>query len=65
MSTCFYAVMAMAERLPVIPVPEENRITSVRFDVIDVGRPHVLPFLQALHTERVRFEVLLSGSPPC
>lgn len=60
----FDAVVAMAERLPVTPLPEQNRVAAVRYDVIDVRRADVLPFLQALHTERVRFEVLLPGSPP-
>ena len=61
----FDAVVAMAERLPVTPLPEQNRVAAMRHDVIDIGRADVLPFLQALHTERVRFEVLLTGSPPC
>lgn len=37
----------------------------MRHDVIDVGGADVLTFLQALHTERVCFEVLLASSPPC
>lgn len=65
LSTGLDAVMAMAKGLPVTPVPKESRVTAVRHDVVNIGGLHVLPFLHALHTERVRFEVMLPGSAPC
>lgn len=44
------AVVTMAEALPVALIPEENTVSSVRLDVIDIGRLDVAPLLQALHT---------------
>ena len=46
-------VMAMAQGLPVAPVPEELLITTVRNDVVDVRCFDVPAFLHALHTQRV------------
>ena len=57
-------VMAMAQGLPVAPVPEELLITTVRNDVVDVRCLHVPSFLHALHTQWVRLKVLLPGFPP-
>jgi len=59
------AVMAMAQGLPVTLVPEELAITSMRDDVIDVGCPDVLAFLQALYAEGMRLKVTLACSLPC
>ena len=59
------AVVTVAEALPVAPVPEENTVSSVRFDVIDIGRLDVASCLHALHTQRIRFKVTLAGSVPC
>ncbi len=53
-----------AQGLPVTPIPEELLVTTVRDDVIHVRCLHVLPFLHALHTQRVLIKVLLPGFPP-
>ena len=55
-STGLLTVMAVTERLPVTPLPEQNRVASVRFDVVDVGRPDVAAGFHALRTQRVRFQ---------
>ena len=48
-------VMLLAQRLPVVLVPEQTRITTVRNDVINHGSLHVprRVFFQALHTKWV------------
>lgn len=61
----FDAVVTVAEALPVAPVPEENTVSSVRFDVIDIGRLDVAALLHALHTQRMCFKVTLAVSVPC
>ena len=58
-------VMSVTEALPVAPVPEENAVSSVRFDVIDIGRLDVAALLHALHTQRMCFKVTLACSVPC
>ena len=57
-------VMAMAQGLPVAPVPEELLITTVRNDVIHVRRLNVPSFLHALYAQRVHLKVLLPGFLP-
>ena len=57
-------VMAMAQGLPVAPVPEELLVTTVRNDVIHVRRLNVPSFLHALRTQRMRLKVLLPGFLP-
>ena len=47
------AVMSVAERLPVALIPEQNAVTAVRFDVVDIGRLDVTSCLQALYTQRM------------
>jgi len=59
------AVVTVAEALPVAPVPEENTVSPVRFDVIDIGRLDVAALLHALHTQRMCLKVTLAGSVPC
>lgn len=59
------AVVTVAEALPVAPVPEENAVSSVRFDVVDIGRLDVAALLQALHTQRMCLKVTLACSVPC
>ena len=61
----FDTVMAMAQRLPVALIPEENTITSVRDDVVNICCLGVLAFLQALYAEGMRFEVTLACLLPC
>ena len=62
---CLDGVMAVAERLPVIFIPEESLVSSVRNDVINVRCLDVLAFLHALHAERVSLKVTLTCSLPC
>ena len=57
-------VMAMAQGLPVAPVPEELLITTVRNDVIHVRRLNVPSFLHALYAQRVHLKVLLPSPLP-
>ena len=59
------AVVSVTEALPVALIPEENAVSSVRFDVIDISRLDVPPLLQALHTQRMCLKVTLAGSVPC
>ena len=59
------AVMTVAEALPVALVPEENTVSSVRLDVIHIGRLDVASLLHALHTQRMCLKVSLAGSVPC
>ena len=63
-SPSFDTVVAVAKGLPVVPVPEELLITTMRNDVVDVRCLHVPSFLHALHTHRVRLKVLLPGLAP-
>lgn len=50
---CLHVVMMFAERLPVVRVPEELRITTVRTDVIHDRRLDVPAFALALYAQRV------------
>ena len=59
------AVVTVAEALPVALIPEENTVSSVRLDVIDIGRLDVAALLHALHTQWMRLKVTLAGSVPC
>lgn len=59
------AVVSVTEALPVALVPEENTVSSVRLDVIHIGRLDVASLLQAFHTQWVCFKVALAGSVPC
>lgn len=57
-------MMFLAKRLPVVPVPEELRISSVRDDMFKDRGFHELPLLPAFHTERMALEELLRCLPP-
>ena len=59
------AVVSVAEALPVALIPEQHVVSSVRFDVIDVGRLDIAALLHALHTQRMCLKVTLAGSVPC
>jgi hypothetical protein len=65
LSSSFLIVTRLAQRLPVTPVPEQRPVTTVRFDVIHIGRPDVPAFFHALHTQWVCFRVLLPCFLPC
>ena len=58
-------MMPMAKRLPVIFIPEELLISSVRNDVVNVRCLDVLAFLHALHAEGMGLKVTLACSLPC
>ena len=58
------AVAGMAEALPVVPDPEEDRIASVRLDVVHVRGLHVSPLLLAFDTEGVGSKVCLPSLLP-
>lgn len=59
------AVVSVTEALPVSLVPEENAVSSVRLNVIHIGRLDVAAMLHALNTQWVCFKVTLAGSVPC
>lgn len=59
------AVVSVTEALPVALIPEENTVSSVRLDMVDIGRLDVASGLKALHTQRMRLKVTLAGSVPC
>ena len=59
------AVVSVTEALPVALIPEENAVSSVRLDVIDIGRLDVASSLHALHTQRMCLKVTLAGFVPC
>lgn len=61
----FDTVVSVTEALPVALIPEQYAVTSVRFDVIDIGRLDITPLLHALHTQRMRLKVTLAGFVPC
>ena len=64
LSPRLHAVVPVAKRLPVAPVPEQLHVTTVRNDVIHVRRLHVPAFLHALHAQRVSLKILFPGFPP-
>ena len=53
----FDVVVTFAQRLPVLLIPKEFRITTVRTDVVNDRRPDILAFALAVHAQRVRTEV--------
>ena len=60
-----HVVMALTERLPVAPVPEELLVSPVGYDVVDNCCFHVPAFFPALHAQRVGLQKLFPGFPPC
>ena len=65
LGTCLFTVVAVAKRLPVASVPKQNGIAVVRNNMVDIGCLDISSLFQALHTQWVCFEVMLSGFPPC
>ena len=59
------AVVSVTEALPVALIPEENAVSSVRLDVIDIGRLDIASCFQTLHAQRMFFKVTLACSVPC
>lgn len=59
------AVVTVAERLPVAPVPEQRPVATVWFDLIHISRPDVPAFFHALHTQLMSFQILLPCFLPC
>ena len=57
-------VTTLAERLPVVLVPEKFLVSTVRNDVIHHRCPDVLALLGTLHTERMSFQIRLSDFLP-
>ena len=57
-------VTTLAERLPVVLIPEKFLITTVWNDVIHNRCPDVLALLGTLHTERMSFQIRLSDFLP-
>lgn len=64
LSPRFYAVVPVAQGLPVAPVPEELLVTTVRNDMVDVCCLHIPAFLHALYTQWVGLKVMLPGFLP-
>ena len=57
-------VTTLAERLPVVLVPEKFLVTTVWNDVIHNRCPDVLALLGTLHTEWMSFQIRLSDFLP-
>ena len=53
-----------AQRLPVIPVPEQREIPFVRNDVINLGCRYQEPLLEALDAERILGKESFRGDAP-
>ena len=64
-SSCFDAVMSVAESLPVVLIPEQDAVTAMRYDVVNVSCLNVSPRLHALNTQRMCFKVSFSSFVPC
>ena len=62
---CLDAMMTVAKALPIALIPEQCVVTSVRSDVIDIGRLDVVTFLHALYTQWVCLKVTLACFVPC
>ena len=60
----FDTVTGMAEALPIVLIPKENLVTSMRLDVIYISRLDIASMLHALHTQRMCLKVTLAGSVP-
>ena len=58
------AVVSVTEALPVALIPEEHAVSSVRLNVIDIGRLDVAALLHALHTQRMCLKVTLACFVP-
>ena len=58
-------VTGMTKALPIVLIPEQNAVTSVRFDVIHISRLDVAAFLHAFHTQRMGRKVTLACFVPC
>ena len=61
----FLIVVLFAQRLPVVLIPEQYLIATVRDDVIDNRCQVIHTFLCAFHTERMCSEEQLAGFLPC
>ena len=58
-------VMAvLAQRLPVAPIPEQNRIAAMRNDMVNNGCGLQLAGFSAFGTERILFEEQRPGRAP-
>ena len=64
LAPCFYVVVMLAEGLPVVLVPEQNRITTVRYDMVNDLRLYVPTLPGTGYAERVGTEIGLGQSPP-
>lgn len=58
---CLVIMAGFTKALPVVFVPEQNGVTTVRSDMIDYRCFHCLSFFITLHTERMQTKVSL----PC
>lgn len=45
----FDTVTGMAEALPIVLIPKENLIASMRFDVVNISRLNVATVFHTLH----------------
>ena len=61
---CLYAVVPVAQGLPVAPVPEELLITTMWNNVVHIRCLHEPAFLHALHAQRVCLQEGFSGFLP-
>ena len=61
----FLTMTGMTKALPVVLIPEQDAVTSVRFDMIHISRLDVPTFLHAFYTQRMCRKVTLAGFVPC
>ena len=64
LAACFYVVVMLAEGLPVVLVPKQNRITTVRYDMVNDFRLHIPALPGTDYAERVDAEIGLGQFPP-
>lgn len=65
LAPCLLVMAALAKGTPVVPVPEQSLITSVRDDVVNDRSLGVLAAFHALLAERVRLQEQSAGLLPC
>lgn len=61
---CLDTVVTMAKALPVVLIPEEDLVSSVRNDMIHISSFNIPTFFQALHAQRMGFKVTLACFVP-
>ena len=61
---CLHVMVVLAKRLPVTLIPKQNRITPMRFDVVNHSRFHKPSLPLTLNAKRMAFKKPFSCLPP-